>query len=217
MYMNKHIKKALLPCLISFLMLLAFAPSTSAELAFANATISLTIINNNPVISSTGILPAEPYPDSELECKVDFFDEVKKDAKVIYTWRSNGRLLGDETSRISGVFEPGDKIDCVAYVVDSAGLSSKPEAASVVISDVQASTATIKTALGVIGVDVNAEKTVELQKNGLASVTGYAVSDLNRQGLSTMYVLIIVLGLLVLINVNIFLRLTGKRKSKTRS
>ena len=207
-FLNSFIVIAVLAFIITGVL-----PNTAhADTASATAFVTLTIRNQVPRINSIKLLPAEAYPDSTLSCDVDFFDEVKKDAAIYYKWRKNNQLLNIDSEILANIFDSGDIIECIAIVVDSAGSSSRQAIANIVISDVPASTKTTKTMLNIIGVNADTEKTVELQKQGITSVTGYAVSELNRQGLTTIYILILVVGMLVLINVNIFLRFVSRRK-----
>jgi len=192
-----------------------FAPFVQAELYFANATVTLHIINQHPRINELELSPSNPYTDSTITCNVDFFDEDKEHAALSYTWRINGKVIDGNGEILQNAFEPNDKIDCIVTAVDSAGLASRPGTGSVIIQDSDASTKIVRTALGLIGVKADTEKTLELQQDGIASITGYAVSEIRGQGLASAYILLLVLALLILVNVNIFLRLFQKRKSKS--
>lgn len=148
--------------------------------------VKLEIINQPPQIKSITFLPSEAYEDSVLECKADVWDETPEKVILNYKWYNNNILLEMKSNKLQNSFIADDIIRC--EIIPNDGVSDgEMKFAEIKIKPAPLTSRMLKGTLNLIGSDVNLEKTTALQSQGMLSVTGFAVNQLNTNRMASCF------------------------------
>jgi len=184
--------------------LIIVSPFAMAE-AKAHAYVTLTIINKNPEIVSLKIEPKMFYEDSQVTCIAEVDDEQPDRVKTIYAWYVNDEFV-QRSSTFSG-FSENDKVTCKAIAFDSAEQMSKEAIFSGFVQQTPSKAQNAKFLGMIAGTEINTEKALKLEEQGIMAITGYTVSNssyVNEGGI--VVILIVVAMLATLFNIRHYLK-----------
>lgn len=176
------------------------------------ATVSLRIINQPPRLIALTFSPKVAYQDSILQCNPEVKDEVPDKIELQYKWYINGNKIAN-TPTLDG-FEEDDQITCEALALDHNGLKSNTLTRTIQIQKTPTTTKAAMFVMNALGVQTTTQKTLELQSQGMASITGFVVGEMNIGG-TMLPIILFLLILVVLININLTMRYLIKKRSQS--
>jgi hypothetical protein len=197
--------------LVGVVLILCMGCVCAQNVSHAEGRVTVTIINEAPVV--TGILfdPAVAYFDSEIRCIPEVQDESPEWVSYQYEWRVNGEIMGGADS-LSG-FDDNDEVSCRVIPVDAHGIAGDTYEAHL---DIQARSASTRMLMGtakLLGMDAHTEEVVAAQQSGGVAVTGYVVAGAVESPRFEGIMLVGVMLLLV-ININLTVRLITSRRKR---
>ena len=205
-----YMKKRII-LLLTLLLIGLSSVEAENEVVTAKGYVSINIINQPPRITAISFSPQTAYQDSTLECNPTILDEDPHNIEVEYKWYKNSVLLDTSAQRLSG-FKEEDYITCEATPTDSANLKGNTLTKSIKIQKTPLTTKAAMFMMNTLGAKTNTAETIALQQQGMASITGYVVGEMNTTAAMLPILLFFVL-LLVLININLTMRYLIKKKS----
>ena len=205
------------PLLALFFILFSLAalaeepPST----ATAQAIVMVNIINNPPMITSISFSPIVAYSDSILTCLPTVQDEAPQYVTYIFRWYSNGELLpADNQASLSG-FGEDSQITCEAIPIDVISQRGPAFSGTIKIQKTPLIAKAELATLSTIGIKTSTAKLLELNQQGIGSLTGYVVSEIGSTPNQSPYagLLVALIILILLIDLNVFIRYVIKRRA----
>ena len=190
-----------------FLFLLFLYLPNVLSFTSSTALISLTVINNPPIIKEIFIFPDTVFEDTSIICNASYIDENPKNVIPYYFWYKNGQLLHNEKNYLLQPisFKEGDTITCQITPGDYIQNGS-PKIISTIIKPTPFKSKITKTALKLVGSNLNTYEIESIQnKGGFTAITGYAIQDMTHDPkpallsfLSLIFIILILLNLLLL-------------------
>ena len=205
-----------------FLLLLIFGMICSVRAiaegqAVAQGFVYITIINNPPKITDISFSPETAYSDSVVKCIPQVIDEVPAEVEFNYRWYRNGNLLEIQTNEIQGSSE-NDLITCEAVPIDCASQKGAAFSKTIRIEKTPTIARAELFALNTAGIRTSTQKILELNQQGLGSITGYVVAEIGSTGQEVSYLglLVALIVLIILVNINLVIRYVIKRRDTLR-
>lgn len=201
--------------LLIFLIFIVFAKFSYADISISKAFITLTIENEKPVISKVYFEPESIYPDTDIICNGFVNNEDPNLLYFKYKWFVNGKFASESAMLKHGNFLENDVITCQLIANDKIEDSS-PLNNSIIVKNTPISLTLQKGALNLIGLATTTNKIEKLSGNRLASITGFAVSEIKNDPEPVMLrFLVLSLFIIVLVSINLFYRNLSKKNIKS--
>lgn len=192
----------------------ALAENKTIAPAVAYAHVYVYIINNPPKILDLSFAPAIAYSDSIVSCIPTVQDEAPEYVTYNFRWYRNGELIPAQTKSTLSGFGENDQITCEAVPIDSANQSGAAFSKSLTIQKTPLMAKAELLAFSAMGAKADTEKVLELNQQGLTAVTGYVISESGSGSqLPVFGLLFALLLLLLLVDINIFMRFRIKRRN----
>jgi hypothetical protein len=209
--------------LIFALILPLFSLAASAEepplIATAQAIVIVNIINNPPQITSISFSPSKAYSDSILTCLPEVQDEAPQYVTYIFSWYKNSELLLAENSASLSGFAEDNQITCEAIPLDVIDQRGPAFSATIKIQKTPFVAKAELVTLSLLGIKTTTAELLELNKQGIGSLTGYVASEIGSAPTQASYVglLAAIILLILLIDLNIFIRYIIRRRAVQKS
>lgn len=169
---------------------LSYAEST------VTGTVSLTVINREPVIEKVRLEPATPYVDEIPLCIPEVNDEDPDKVNISVSWEVNGVLVDNLTD-----IKENDTVRCTVYAIDIHGLNASPKS-------VQTSVRVASTSSKITSFLSGGKTPLRVIEEKPNLLTGMVIGN-TGQGLTTLPIAIAVL--LAIINIILVVKIHGTR------
>jgi hypothetical protein len=127
---------------------------------YAEGYVNIEIINRVPEITSISLEPKEIYDDSDVSCNVFVDDEAP------------------ELIRLEKKFSiTENQISCSIIAIDVASQRSPEKTVVAVIKKAPIETKLIKNGLNLLGAELNTERTIQLEKKAISSITAFVIKE----------------------------------------